>query len=232
MRAVRSPVIVFASAGDNITPPGQALRWIADVYRDEREIKTLGQTIVYLMHEDIGHLGIFVSGAVALKEHTEIAETLQLIESVAPGLYDAPTVRLMATEQTAERRRQMNPMRLRRTLLSDHNPAMAPVPALAEAARAHRRPAAPTNTFLAWERLWAEGVERSFDLYRDLRDGWTEYAFHAVYGALGTWGVAGASPAATRRRKRRPWPPRCRRRRSGPPSPASPKAAMPRRSSA
>ncbi|MFC7693268.1 DUF3141 domain-containing protein [Paeniroseomonas aquatica] len=88
MRSVRSPVIVFASAGDNITPPGQALRWIADVYRDEREIKTLGQTIVYLMHEDIGHLGIFVSGAVALKEHTEIAETLQLIDSVAPGLYE------------------------------------------------------------------------------------------------------------------------------------------------
>ena len=29
MRAVRSPVIVFASAGDNITPPGQALRSIA-----------------------------------------------------------------------------------------------------------------------------------------------------------------------------------------------------------
>ena len=65
MRAVRSPVIVFASAGDNITPPGQALRWIADVYRDEHEIKALGQTIVYLMHDEIGHLGIFVSGAVA-----------------------------------------------------------------------------------------------------------------------------------------------------------------------
>ena len=46
MRAVRSPVVVFASAGDNITPPGQALRWIADVYRDEQEIKALGQTIV------------------------------------------------------------------------------------------------------------------------------------------------------------------------------------------
>ncbi|RYJ00523.1 MAG: DUF3141 domain-containing protein, partial [Acetobacteraceae bacterium] len=249
MRSVRSPVIVFASAGDNITPPGQALRWIADVYRDEREIKTLGQTIVYLMHEDIGHLGIFVSGAVALKEHTEIAETLQLIDSVAPGLYEmlitteggrkewqvelkertmadirarsgeakneafpavarisalnqsvydlfvSPVVRRMATEETAEARRQMNPMRLRRTLVSDRNPAMAPIPALAEAARANRRPAAPTNPFLAWERLWAQGIEKSFDLYRDMRDGWTEYAFHAVYGAMGTMGVAGGDTA-------------------------------------
>lgn len=88
MRSIKSPIVVFASAGDNITPPGQALRWIADVYRDEKEIKTLGQTIVYLVHDDIGHLGIFVSGKVANREHTEIANTLDMIEAVAPGLYE------------------------------------------------------------------------------------------------------------------------------------------------
>jgi hypothetical protein len=43
---------------------------------------------VYLLHEDIGHLGIFVSGKVAKKEHSEIATTLDMIESVAPGLYE------------------------------------------------------------------------------------------------------------------------------------------------
>ncbi|HYF06518.1 MAG TPA: DUF3141 domain-containing protein, partial [Acetobacteraceae bacterium] len=88
MRAVKSPVIVFASAGDNITPPGQALRWIADVYKDEQEIKALGQTILYLVHQEIGHLGIFVSGSVARREHSEIATTLDVIEAVAPGLYE------------------------------------------------------------------------------------------------------------------------------------------------
>ncbi|MBR0652271.1 DUF3141 domain-containing protein [Roseomonas terrae] len=88
MREVKAPVIVFASSGDNITPPGQALRWIADVYRDEQEIKQLGQTIVYLLHDQIGHLGIFVSGAIAKKEHSEIATTLEMIEAVAPGLYE------------------------------------------------------------------------------------------------------------------------------------------------
>ncbi|MBR0658904.1 DUF3141 domain-containing protein [Neoroseomonas oryzicola] len=88
MREVKAPVIVFASSGDNITPVGQALRWIADVYRDEQEIKSLGQTIVYLLHDQIGHLGIFVSGAVAKKEHSEIATTLEMIEAVAPGLYE------------------------------------------------------------------------------------------------------------------------------------------------
>ncbi len=95
MRAIKSPIIVFASAGDNITPPGQALRWIADVYRDEKEIRALGQTIVYLVHDDIGHLGIFVSGAVAKKEHNEIANTLDTIEAVAPGLYE---MRITAAE--------------------------------------------------------------------------------------------------------------------------------------
>jgi acyl dehydratase len=88
MRDLRSPIILFASAGDNITPPGQALRWIADVYRDEQEIKALGQIVVYLLHDQVGHLGIFVSSAVARKEHSEIANTLQLIEAVAPGLYE------------------------------------------------------------------------------------------------------------------------------------------------
>jgi pimeloyl-ACP methyl ester carboxylesterase len=88
MREVKAPIVVFASAGDNITPVGQALRWIADIYRDEQEIKSLGQTIVYLLHDQIGHLGIFVSGAVAKKEHNEIATTLEMIEAVAPGLYE------------------------------------------------------------------------------------------------------------------------------------------------
>ncbi len=40
------------------------------------------------MHDQIGHLGIFVSGAVAKKEHSEIATTLEMIEAVAPGLYE------------------------------------------------------------------------------------------------------------------------------------------------
>ncbi|MFQ3623036.1 MAG: DUF3141 domain-containing protein [Acetobacteraceae bacterium] len=88
IRNVKAPVIVFASAGDNITPPGQALRWIADLYRDEAEIRGRGQTIVYLLHDQVGHLGIFVSGKIAKKEHSEIANTLEMVEAVAPGLYE------------------------------------------------------------------------------------------------------------------------------------------------
>jgi tellurite resistance protein len=88
LREIRSPIIVFASSGDNITPPQQALNWIADMYQDVREIKARGQTIVYMVHEDIGHLGIFVSAKIATKEHREIVGTLESIESLPPGLYE------------------------------------------------------------------------------------------------------------------------------------------------
>ena len=43
--------------------------------------------IVGLFHEDVGHLGIFVSGKVAKKEHAQIVEVLKYIESLRPGLY-------------------------------------------------------------------------------------------------------------------------------------------------
>jgi pimeloyl-ACP methyl ester carboxylesterase len=87
LKAIRSPIVIFSSKGDNITPPQQAINWIADVYSSTAEIKANGQVIVGLVQEDVGHLGIFVSGKVAQKEHTEIIEALDYIEMLRPGLY-------------------------------------------------------------------------------------------------------------------------------------------------
>ncbi|HEU0199188.1 MAG TPA: DUF3141 domain-containing protein [Burkholderiaceae bacterium] len=87
LRQVKVPIVLFASLGDNITPPQQAFNWVADVYRSTEEIKLRGQVIVGLMHEDIGHLGIFVSGKVAKKEHAQIVSVLKSIEALPPGLY-------------------------------------------------------------------------------------------------------------------------------------------------
>jgi hypothetical protein len=42
---------------------------------------------VGLLQEDVGHLGIFVSGKVARKEYTQIVSVLKSIEALAPGLY-------------------------------------------------------------------------------------------------------------------------------------------------
>jgi pimeloyl-ACP methyl ester carboxylesterase len=88
LRAIQSPIIVFASHGDNITPPQQALNWIADLYQSVDEIRVRGQRIIYTIHENVGHLGIFVSSEVAGKEHQTIVSTLKVIESLAPGLYE------------------------------------------------------------------------------------------------------------------------------------------------
>ncbi len=87
LRDIKSPIILFASMGDNITPPQQAFNWVADVYGSTEEIKARGQVIVGLLHEDVGHLGIFVSGKVARKEHAQIVSVLKSVESLPPGLY-------------------------------------------------------------------------------------------------------------------------------------------------
>ncbi len=89
LRTIRSPIVVFCSKGDNITPPQQALDWILDLYDSVDEIRSLGQTIVYVVHEKIGHLGIFVSAGVARKEHDEFASNIDLIDVLPPGLYEA-----------------------------------------------------------------------------------------------------------------------------------------------
>ncbi|MBV8615830.1 MAG: DUF3141 domain-containing protein [Acetobacteraceae bacterium] len=89
LRNIKSPIIVFCSWGDNITPPQQALGWITDLYAHEREIVANGQTIVYTLHQTIGHLGIFVSGKVATKEHGEFAACMDMIDLMPPGLYEA-----------------------------------------------------------------------------------------------------------------------------------------------
>ena len=89
LRNIRTPIVVFCSKGDNITPPQQALDWILDLYDDVDEMRSFGQTIVYTVHETVGHLGIFVSGGVAKKEHSEFSSNIDLIDMLPPGLYEA-----------------------------------------------------------------------------------------------------------------------------------------------
>ncbi|HRE55691.1 MAG TPA: DUF3141 domain-containing protein [Candidatus Competibacter sp.] len=88
LKDITAPIVVFASSGDNITPPQQALNWIIGVYGSDEEIKRHGQTLIYSLHPDIGHLGIFVSGKVAQKQHHEINETIDFIDVLPPGLYE------------------------------------------------------------------------------------------------------------------------------------------------
>lgn len=82
------PVVLFASFGDNITPPQQAFNWILKTYGTVDEIKRRGQVIVFIKHEDIGHLGIFVSAKIARKEHKEIISSFNMLNWMPPGLYE------------------------------------------------------------------------------------------------------------------------------------------------
>lgn len=237
LKNIRSPIIVFASHGDNITPPEQALNWIADTFHDVNEIKARGQRIVYLLHDSIGHLGIFVSAKVAGREHDAITDTMRAIEALPPGLYEMeleqgadrmhikfaprsvddilklddgrkdeemfaavakvseasatlyetflrPVVRSLVNEESARRFFASRPLRLERSLVSDRNPLLAPVAALAEQVRAERRPVAGDNPWLALERFGSDAIAQKLDLYRDLRDAAQELWFHGIYGSL------------------------------------------------
>lgn len=87
LKAIHAPIVVFASLGDNITPPQQAFNWILDLYPTTDALKNAGQVVVGLVHQSIGHLGIFVSASVATKEHAKIVELMHVIETLPPGLY-------------------------------------------------------------------------------------------------------------------------------------------------
>lgn len=88
LRNVTSPIVVFCSYGDNITPPPQALGWITDLYRSDNEVLGHNQTIAYATHKSIGHLGIFVSGAVGRKEHAKFTSNIDLIDLLPAGLFE------------------------------------------------------------------------------------------------------------------------------------------------
>ena len=88
LKRISNPLIIFASDGDNITPPEQAMGWIGKLYPDTDALKAAGQRIVYMTHPRVGHLGIFVSGSVARLQHRAILESLDDVEALSPGLYE------------------------------------------------------------------------------------------------------------------------------------------------
>ncbi len=88
VRNITSPIVVFTSSEDNISPPPQTLGWIVDLYRDVDDIRATGRTIVYCLSHKIGHLAIFVSAKVGAKEDEEFVELMDVIDCLPPGLYE------------------------------------------------------------------------------------------------------------------------------------------------
>ena len=88
LRTIASPIIVFTSMADNISPPPQTLGWIVDLYRDVDDIRASGRTIVYCVSQEIGHLAIFVSAKVGTKEDEEFVQLVDVIDCLPPGLFE------------------------------------------------------------------------------------------------------------------------------------------------
>jgi pimeloyl-ACP methyl ester carboxylesterase len=262
LRSIRSPIVVFCSKGDNVTPPQQALGWILDLYDDVDDIRLHGQTIVYTIHESAGHLGIFVSSGVARKEYGEFSCNIDLLDVLPPGLYEAifepkaadtanpdlvtgewvmrcesrslddiralggndaaderrfataarvseinlalyrtfaqPVVRAMVSEPAAEWLRRLHPLRLQYELISDKNPWMAPVAAMAEMVRRIRQPAAADNPFPALQETVSAAIVASLDAWRNANETMAEQAFLAIFGAPALQAAVGIDPADTR----------------------------------
>ena len=97
LRNVTSPIIVFTSMGDNISPPQQSLGWILDLYHDVDDVRATGRTIVYCLNQTVGHLAIFVSSKVAAKEDEEMVRLVDFIDCLPPGLYEM----IISPRQTA-----------------------------------------------------------------------------------------------------------------------------------
>jgi len=88
VRNIFSPIICFTSLGDNISPPQQTLGWILDAYRDVEDIHTQGKTILYCLDQKAGHLALFVSSRVAVNEHEQFIQLVDVIDCLPPGLYE------------------------------------------------------------------------------------------------------------------------------------------------
>lgn len=88
LKSLRDMVIkIFASWGDNITPPPQALGWLLRVYGTDAEIVARNLVIIYSLHPNVGHLGIFVGSKINNEYHREFIGGWEMFKTLPPGVY-------------------------------------------------------------------------------------------------------------------------------------------------
>ncbi len=118
------------------------------------------------------------------REDEQQFKSVARLSELATDLYDLSLrsfVQAMATPEAAAMLFESHPLRQRRYVLSDKNPGLWGVPALAANVRENRRPAAEDNPFIRLERFNAGLIEQGFNLFRDVRDAWYEVIFHGIY---------------------------------------------------
>lgn len=89
LRNIKKPVFILCSHGDVITPPSQALSWVLDCYKTDKELEECGQTIVYCIKDEEGHLGLITAQAIIHDTYHKLFNDDDRMEKLAPGLYEA-----------------------------------------------------------------------------------------------------------------------------------------------
>jgi hypothetical protein len=112
-------------------------------------------------------------------------------------MFAQPMVRAMMSEPAAEWLRRLHPLRLQYELLSDKNPWLAPVTAMAQAVRENRQPATD-NPFLALQETASEQIVAGLNSWRDGAEALAERTFLTVYGNPLLQVAVGVDPADTR----------------------------------
>jgi hypothetical protein len=146
--------------------------------------------------EERGLEDIRALGGNSIEDEREFEAVAQLSQ-ISKGLYETfvqPWVRPFVTPQIVSAMLQMQPLRLGYALFSDKNPLMKGVAALAEKARAERKPMAPDNPFLRIQEQVSDLMTRALQACGDLRDKTAEAIFHAIYGSPWVQGLLGVTP--------------------------------------
>ena len=110
-----------------------------------------------------------------------------------------PLVRAAVPPGMGEAMRKLHPLRLQYQLLSDNNPLMAPMSAMAKQVSESRAPAPPDNPLLQLQEQASRQIIAGLDAWRDMRDTIAEWTFLTVYGSPLLQAAIGIDPANTRR---------------------------------
>lgn len=113
---------------------------------------------------------------------------MEAVSRIGDSIYQSflrPWIRLFTNDFTAEWIRQLQPLRVQRTMLSSANPFLNMAAIWAPLVHEHRWPAPGENFFSIQEQTVSKMITAALDMYRDLRDTWSEFAFNTLYGPFG-----------------------------------------------
>jgi hypothetical protein len=166
------------------TPPGLYEATITDVGEETRNRELIDGRYLFRLEartlEDIRAFGV------NSPEDEKRFAAVERGSDINLGLYRTfaePWIRAMTQEPMAEAIREIHPHRLRFRVFSDRNPLMLPVKAMAEEARANRKPVSADNPFLALEKAGSELITTYLRSVGEVRDALSESTFLNTYGS-------------------------------------------------